>query len=379
MSTVAVAGAHDRQLEDLLKAAGLQARALQLSEFSTLPSNRVPDVLVLDTRSGQGVPSTLPSIKRQYPALGVVIVASALDPELLLEAMRAGVNELVAEPITQTDLARAVNRVLGQHAGFEAGKIYGFVGAKGGVGTTTVAVNVAMLFARLNQSSRTLLIDMYEAGGDTGVFLSADPKFSISDVADNTHRLDDTYLNSVVIQLGSGLDLLGSADRSFPHALDPAKIRAVLDFVARAYRFVILDLPRFDAAVLDALDQATTIFIVANQELATVKDGARMATTLRQRFGKDKVKIVLSRADRQADIGPNDVERTIGAEVVHSFPSDYRTALQAINKGRPLVSDTTSELAHSYQKFVTKLAGHTLADRPTAPRGGFFNLLSRKS
>lgn len=363
----------------MLKAAGMQPRPIEMSDLAALGvSNRgLPDVAVFDLRAGQGLPAALGPFKRQHSALGVVIVASTSDPELLLEAMRAGVNEFVPDPFSQVDLERAISRVLGQRTGTERGKILGFVGAKGGVGTTTVAVNVAASLSRLGREARTLLIDMHQAGGDDAVFLGVEPKFSILDVIENTHRLDEAYLSGVVTQLAVGFDLLASSDRGFAGQLDSAKLRSVLDFVSQRYKYVVLDLPRSDAAVLDSLDHATAIFIVANQELATVKSATRMASTLRQRFGRDKIKVILSRSDRQADIGMSDVERAVGAQIAHSFPSDYRVALQALNKGRPVVFEGESNLAESFSKFVAKLTDERTDMKETPVRGGLFSRLTQ--
>src|SRR4029453_9888077 len=102
-------------------------------------------------------------------------------------------------------------------------------------------------------------------------------------------------------------------------------------------RFTVLDVPRSDSVALDSLDSATLIVLVVNQELATVRTAARMASTLRQRYGQSRLRLVISRTDRRAEIGPDDVERTVGVEIAHSFPSDYRVALQAMNRGRPTV------------------------------------------
>ena len=377
MTTVGIVGSRDRQLEDLVKAAGMQPRALETGDLHALAgSNRMPDVLLLDTRGGGGIPPALAPLKRQHADVGVVIVAASLDPELLLEAMRAGVNELIADPVSQSDIERAMGRVLGQRLGKQAGKIYGFVGAKGGVGTTTVAVNVAAAFSKADKDGKTLLIDMHQAGGDAAVFAGAEPKFSILDAVENTHRLDASYFNGIVTQLSPRLDLLGSADRAFASSVDPARLRTVIDFASRGYQHVVLDLTRSDAAMFFNDTATTEIYTVANQELATVKSATRMASTLRQRFGRDKIKVVLSRSDRQAEIGLADVERAIGAEVSHSFPSDYRAALQALNKGRPLVFDGDGELVASFKKFVGKLTeGKT--DRKAEPaKGGLFSRLT---
>src|SRR4030095_5746616 len=121
-------------------------------------------------------------------------------------------------------------------------------------------------------------------------------------------------------------------------------------------RYTFLDVPRSDTIALDALDSATKIVLVVNQELATVRTAARMAATLRQRYGQSRLQAVLTRTDRRAEIGHEDVERTIGMEIAHTFPSDYRLALQAMNKGRPLVLDAQHELSKAFSTFARELA-----------------------
>src|SRR5262249_57968855 len=96
------------------------------------------------------------------------------------------------------------------------------------------------------------------------------------------------------------------------------------------------------------------------QELATVRNGSRVATTLRERYGQSRLALFLTRTDRRAEIGLDDVERTVGIEVSHSFPSDYRLALQAMNKGRPIALDPQTELPGAFITFARVLSGTTL-------------------
>src|SRR5206468_7486785 len=116
-------------------------------------------------------------------------------------AMRAGVNEVVIEPITQEDLENAISRVFGQRQSVTLGRVFAVVGAKGGVGATTVAVNVATVLGATSKPSRTLLIDLHQSGGDAAVFLGAEPRFSIQDALENTSRLDAVFLKSIVTQV----------------------------------------------------------------------------------------------------------------------------------------------------------------------------------
>ena len=352
-------GSTDRQLEDALRACGMKGPSLAGSELSALaqPGARQPDVLVIDIRDQTHLPAALPLLKRQHPATGVVIIASKLDPALLLEAMRSGVNEFVTDPVSEAELEAAIARVVAQRpAPASTGEAYAFIGAKGGVGTTTVAVNVATAIAKLGAGS-PLLIDLHVANGDMAVFLGAEPRFSVVDALENTHRLDEQYFRGLIVKTKSGVELLASSDRVMVSPVDPRRIKTLIEFASRHYRYIVLDVPRSDPAILDAIESVNRIVIVANQELATVRSASRMAGALRQRYGKEKLSIVVSRADHLAEIGQDDIERAVGAPVRHSFPSDYRRALQAVNKGRPITLDNHNDLSASFLKFARALTG----------------------
>ena len=122
--------------------------------------------------------------------------------------------------------------------------------------------------------------------------------------------------------------------------------------------------------------------LVVNQELAAVRTAARMASTLRQRYGQSRLHLVINRTDQHAEIGHDDVERTVGIEIAHLFPGDYRLALKAMNKGRPMVLDKQHELSKALIAFAHHLAGPRPAPRRAEKdrEGGFFGrLVPRKA
>ncbi|MGH9173792.1 MAG: AAA family ATPase [Vicinamibacterales bacterium] len=295
----------------------------------------------------------------------------------MLEAMRAGVNECVTDPVSVPELLAAVKRLMGNLSAGARGEVYAFIGAKGGVGATTAAVNVATALAK--NSDSTLLIDLNVAFGDAAVFLGEEPRFSVMDALEHVQRLDEAFFRGLVVRTKSGLELLGAPGRPTTGIFDATRIRALLDFVSQTRRITVLDVPRSDTAALDSLEMATKIILIANQELATVRNASRMAEALRKRYGQDRIHLVLTRTDRRAEIGHEDIQRTVGLSVRHTFPSDYRLALQAMNKGRPIVLDTASELASAFVAFARDLAGvpETEADRK-AWTGSLFGRLAPK-
>jgi pilus assembly protein CpaE len=379
LSSVLLVGSRGRQLEDILRTMAAQVTMASTGELTRIGagSSTVPDVVVLDVREGIGIPASLISFRRQHPDIGIVIVAATLDSALLVEAMRAGVNEVVAEPLTEEALTEAVGRVTANLVPAEQGKVYGFIGAKGGVGTTTVAVNMAITLGSMSKPGRALLIDFHHSGGDAAVFTGTEPRFSLLNALENTHRLDQNLLRNLVTEVAPNTDLLASPERSLGGSLQPDRIQRLIAFASATYRNTVIDLPKSDGAVLDALEHLNNIFVVANQELATVRSASRLSSILRQRYGREKVTVVLSRSDRQADIGFEDVEKAVGCRVEHTFPSDYRSALQALNRGRPIALENHNDLSASFRKFAQKLTG-VKPDKSAPKSTGFLGRLTHR-
>lgn len=378
--SITIVGASDRQLEELLRGAAVRLKSIAVSDLLALaqPAASQPDVVLLDVRDSNLLPPTLATLKRQHPGTGVVIIASRMDPVLMLEAMRAGVNEWLADPVTAEDLNAAIERVGTSRPSSVQGQTFAFIGAKGGVGTTTIAVNVATALAQGVPDERTLLMDFHLSYGDASVFLGAEPRFSVADAMENTHRLDEAFFESLVVRSkATGVHLLASAERAVG-PVDLRRIATLLQFAGAHYRYTFLDVPRSEAAVLDSLEGIANILIVANQELATVRNAGRIAATLRQRYGKERVKIVISRYDKQAEINTEDVERVVGSPVRFTVPSDYRAALNSLNKGRPVVLDKDNKLASAFQQIAFELAGirvEKVVERDKS--GGLFGFMRR--
>ena len=369
----------DAQLGQVIRDAGLRCSLAAPEALPALaqPGASQPDVLIVDLRGDHGVPPAVALQRRNHPATGVLLIVTTLDPALMLEAMRAGVNECLTAPVSVPELQLAIKRLVGNLAPAAAGDVFAFIGAKGGVGTTSVAVNVATALAVADPGS-TLLIDLNVTCGDAAVFLGAEPRFSVADALENIQRLDAAFFKGLILRTKSGVDLLGASGRPVTVHFDTARIRTLLDLSSQINRFTVIDVPRSDPIALDALDGATKIVLVVNQELASVRTAARMAATLRQRYGQGRLLLVLTRTDRRAEIANEDVERTVGIDIAHTFPSDYRLAVQAMNKGRPVVLDAQHDLSKAFTAFARMLANISavVPKAEKAKSGGLFRLLS---
>ena len=373
---VTILGTMDRRLEDMVRSCGLTPTvlpggldAVALGDASSPP----PDIVIADVRGAARLPTAVLALKLRHPATAVVLLASSFEPMLMLEAMRAGINECIAEPINVASLGDALARVLAVHGG-QAGDVFAFVGAKGGVGVTTLAANVATVLAR---SGSTLMIDLQPSLGDAAVLFAAEPRFSVSDALENTHRLDQSFFEGLAVHTDAGPWLLASPEQPSPHAVEAGRLRLLLEFAARHYRYTVLDVPRTSRPVLESLAAATSIVVVTNQELASVRAASRLSDMLRRRYGREKTSVVLTRFDEDAEIGKDDIEMAVHGNIRFTVPSDYRVAVDAFNLGRPLVT-TTARLAETYAEFAHVLTGRTAPVEAPAPAvvAGLFGRLS---
>lgn len=379
-TTVTIIGSRDLRLEELVRGCGLPIATSWVSDLATLLQSQGvhADVLLVDVRRQSRMPAELPLFKKQHPGINVMLLAATLDPALMLEGMRAGVSECLAEPFVQADFNAAMTRLIGQRTSAPVGPVFAFVGAKGGVGTTTMAVNVATNLAKLSPAG-ALMVDLHLVYGDAAVFLGAETRFSILDALENLHRFDQAFFRSLLAKTAAGPNLLASSDRPVTNVVDSRRLSTVLEFASSQFPYTVVDVPRSDVAVLDSLDTASTIVVVANQELATVRNAGRMASALRARYKKAKVMTVINRTDRRSEIGQQDVERAVGSAIAHQFPSDYRRALQAMNQGRPLVLDNHNDLSASFTALARELAGVEATKKPERSSGLLGLLAGRKA
>ena len=178
MTQIAILTTDDRLVE-MLRASGLKSNRIDSTELGAFArASEAPQVLVVDSRGRDQLPADVAAFRRQHAGAGVVLVVSTLDPRLMLEGMRAGVNECVPEPVSAKALEDAVRRVLTNAAPQPAGQVLAFVGAKGGVGTSTLAVNTAATLGRI-AGDHVLLIDLHIGHGDAAIFLGVEPRFSV--------------------------------------------------------------------------------------------------------------------------------------------------------------------------------------------------------
>jgi pilus assembly protein CpaE len=327
-----------------------------------------PALAVVDIRSG-ATPAldAIERLRAAWPSASIFAVASTSEPDQILQAMRAGANEYLAweqghsgtqlDEAFQTALKRTVERNRPAKDSARSGVTLSFFGAKGGTGTTTLAVNSAIEISRLSKRP-TLIIDLHQFLGEVALFLGVRPRFTVIDALDNLHRIDQEFLRELVVRHKSGLDILAGGDQiDRPGFQDAAGIEQLLQMLSRSYDFIVIDAgaitsPAAEAAVF----AADTIYLVANPDVASIRNAHRLVDRFEQLgAGKDRLRILLNRMSEQHQIGPKQIETTLGHSLHMMFPSDYSVVSAAMNSGVPLTLTNHSELAAQFNRFTREI------------------------
>jgi pilus assembly protein CpaE len=306
--------------------------------------------------------------------------------------MRAGANEFFpwnpggasqASRSMEESFHGAVRRTATRHAAHSAGARQPcvtnvFLGAKGGAGTTTVAVNCAVELARLTKRP-TAIIDLKPCLGEVALFLGVRPRFTVLDAIENLHRLDKDFLRELMARHKSDLDILaGSEQFDRPNQQDSSAIEELLRVLSRLYDFVVIDAGNMiNSCAVSALYAADTIFLVTNPDVPSIRNAQRLVDRVRQLgAGSERVKILLNRVSDQNLIAPKQIETALGYGIHHTFSSDYRTVSTALNSGVPITVANHSDLAGQFSNFTRQLIGvHEDAKPEPEKRRTFLGLL----
>jgi pilus assembly protein CpaE len=334
----------------------------------------VPDVVVVDIRSdaSSGM-AAIERLRASSATMAIFAIAAAAEPDLILQSMRAGANEFFpwnvgdgssAGRATEESFHGAVRRSAAcretANAGAKAPCVtYTFLGAKGGAGTTTVAVNCAVELARTTKRN-TVVVDLKTCLGEVALFLGMRPRFTVLDAIENLHRLDKNFLQELVAKHKTGLDVLaGSEQFDRPNAQDASGLEELLRILNKAYDYVVIDAGNMiNACSAAALYAADTIFLVTNPDVPSIRNAQRLVDRVRQLgAGSERVKVLLNRASDQHLIAPKQIETALGYGIHHTFSSDYRTVSTALNSGVPLSMTNNSEVASQFVTFTRVLLG----------------------
>jgi pilus assembly protein CpaE len=306
-----------------------------------------------------------------HPEMRILAAGPAPSPELLMNAMRAGISEYLPKPVTPESLAEVLERVdrkLGRaEGGREPGQLLAFFSAKGGSGSTTVATNLAIHLQHLTDKS-VLLADLDLELGEIALFMGVHPRFNFVDLVKNFHRMDAELLASYIERHESGVHLLSAPFQ--PEKVDaasPDQIRRIFQFLKQQYDYVLVDTPKsFTPAAMVALEQADAIYVVTVVDLPSLRNIKRSLPLLERLTNgrvKERVKLVVNRYHPDNAISIDELESTLGMEVHWKLSNDYDSVLHAMNSGEPIMlNGRGSPFAADLRALGAEITGLQAAD-----------------
>jgi pilus assembly protein CpaE len=295
-------------------------------------------------------------IKLKFPTIHLVMTSPENNPQTILRAMRSGAEEFFTQPFNWPEVFNSLTGIrekIGVQLATKVGRgrMITVFSNRGGVGSTTVATNLAVNVASQKQRS-VCLVDLVLQFGAVTSFLNLEPSYTILDLVKNLKRIDPLLLEGSLVRHASGVTVLAEPF----HAEDageikPSDIDQILDTLVKGFNLVIVDNPKgFNDTVFVALEKASLILFVMEMDVPSLKSASR-ALELFDRVGvhQEKIRLILNRYVRSKLITLESVEKTLGMKVFWSLPNDYPTAIAALNQGLSIQeADPKSAIAKSY-------------------------------
>jgi pilus assembly protein CpaE len=306
-----------------------------------------------------------------YGDVPIIGTSENPSPNTIISAMRAGCGQFVAKPIEPGDLGRAVDRLTVNQTGLqEAGRRFAVIGASGGVGTTTIACNLALELASLSKSA-SAIVDLDLEFGDVATHFDCQPEYTLYDLCAMDRHIDRIILDKAVSRLPGDVCVL-SRPRTVDEAssLQPERVGGILRLMSKHYDYVVIDTPRgLSPLSLSALEQSDKVLLVFQLTVPSIRNAQRLADTLAQ-CGMPEDRILLVANRYRTNIGrirPEDVERRLGRSLYASVPNDYECVAASLDYGRSLMVDAPNSAVRA---AIRDVAAQLLGVEPDPADGG---------
>jgi len=329
------------------------------------PAEGVPDVVFLDLgRNPEPFLEFASQLRRNWPAVRVIACSANVppNPQLLLDAMRSGVQDFIPKPAEGHTLTELLQRISIDVQGKDVvgnDRLIVFMGAKGGVGTTTVAVNLGVQLASFARK-RTALLDFARPLGNAHLLLDLHLRFGLRDTIANLDRLDSHFFAGLLTAHKTKLELLGGVTQPEEwQEIDVTRLDRVVNVAQNSFDLVLMDMgSQFSSEWSAILRMARLILIVAEANVPALWTLERRLLALKG-FGVDpsRARVIINRWHKGDDEVLKSIEKQISKPVFACFPNDFRKVSEAMNLGTPLQDNHNNILNDRYRQVAGQLVG----------------------
>jgi pilus assembly protein CpaE len=351
-------------------------------EILSSTNARRPDLLIFELGDNHQKDVNLVQSLLEGDEVGEVFLTSEVaDSAVLMQAIRIGAKEFISQPIKPEEVKDALLRFKERRKGAvpkipsKHRQIITVFGSKGGVGTTTVAVNLAVSLSQKKNVESVALMDMNTLFGEIPLFLEISPKFHWGEITKNIERLDDTFLRNILTRHATGVEVLSSPAHLNGHLKPTPEIMSrLLGLMKRMFDFVIIDGGQStDETSLKVLELSNRLLLITILSLPCLSNTNKLLRSFSDLgyVTKDRIQIVLNRYMKKSEVSLDDAEDGIGQELFWIIPNDFRSTMSAINNGKSLLEiESKAPITKSFIELANLLEPGD--DRPTKKRWGIF-------
>jgi pilus assembly protein CpaE len=330
-------------------------------EFLKQPAETPPDSMVVYLDGVATPPEWIEDLTYKFPQAPVLVCSERLELDFMMRAMQLGVREILPLPLSQETVEAAIRRMQLAKKRLTAltqSTVVVVTGHKGGVGTTTIAINLAVALSEC-QAERCALVDLGRPFPDIGNFLDHDTTYDLCDVIHNLSDLDQSFFKKILQPYGNNLEILhGISDFKEQDSLDLASISKIFTILRGLYKYIVVDLGHlFDELFFRVFRQADLVLMLTELNVPNFRNLRKLWPMLREWDPlRQKVKIVVNRNNKGNDLGMRELKKILEGPPFTVLPSDNLPLIAAINQGVPLAKvSPRSKLYASLKDLARKI------------------------
>jgi pilus assembly protein CpaE len=346
-------------LADLGDSVRVEGSVASYAEGLSLIQRTNPMVVMVDAdEPGSGV-DRIRQLHDRFPRTSIFVLSAKKDSDWILSLMRAGAVEYLLKPLVQIELNESLQKIgriwIQRPVDVkERGKIISVYNPVGGMGTTTIAVNLAAALA--SDSDKVALVDLNLICGDVASFLDVAPTYTLSSVTSNIARLDANFLMTVMTRHSTGIYVLTEpleVHETFD--ITSEQIKRMLTFLRGIFSYIVIDTGGLlSGGPMAVFENSDHILYNTVLNLPSLKNAKRYLTAMeRTGLQKERIKLIVNRYVPKEDIKVPDAERVLGTSIFQTIPNDYAGVISSINRGIPIVKMISGS---PVSKAILKLA-----------------------